>query len=495
MSLKTILMCLSFTLVAGSILKHDDLVIAVGDQLEILANGSESRTLTLDSYNASKLSALSYDATTKKLFFSDRRHRHGHIFSVKLDNESRQNPVEDIVEKNNNETVEGLAYDPVDQMLLWTDGFNRSIRRVQINHDGIHVEENAAVEVVHFLNSEEKPRGLVVDPCTRKMYWTNRNMSRPTIERSHLDGSRREILIEDDLLLPNALDLDVPEQMLYWANNHRNGYFRIERSFVNGTARQEIYRGIGQFIVSLTVGSYYVYWSDYDHKNVWSLPKDGSSKNPIILRKFTQPAMGLVVFRHEPLNCSNKSLSAEVDQSIDQSDLSIHEQSPFQPDYDVADLCLGFCYNNGECVHVNSDLRCSCPVGFSGERCELASEKSVAWRECDTIVDEHSRAEITSLICLTAICIILLVVVVILSVQLMKLTNGKQLRVFKRRVFKHRPDKTENSMLVEDLENCCNSFTLCERSCPQQQDLNSAAKANSWKDGGRDCATLLKCEY
>jgi sugar lactone lactonase YvrE len=81
-------------------------------------------------------------------------------------------------------------------------------------------------------------------------------MSRPTIERSHLDGSRREILIEDDLLLPNALDLDVPEQILYWADNHRNGYFRIERSFVNGTARQEVYRGIGQFIVSLTVHSH-----------------------------------------------------------------------------------------------------------------------------------------------------------------------------------------------------------------------------------------------
>ena len=78
-------------------------------------------------------------------------------------------------------------------------------------------------------------------------------MSHPTIERSHLDGSQREILIKADLLLPNALDLDVREQMLYWADNHRNGYFRLERSFVNGTGRQEIYRGIGQFIISLTV--------------------------------------------------------------------------------------------------------------------------------------------------------------------------------------------------------------------------------------------------
>jgi hypothetical protein len=78
---------------------NTDLIIAVGDQLEFLVNGSESRTLTLDSYNASKLSALVYDATTRKLFFSDRRHRYGHIFSVKLDSSSRH-PVEDIVESN-----------------------------------------------------------------------------------------------------------------------------------------------------------------------------------------------------------------------------------------------------------------------------------------------------------------------------------------------------------------------------------------------------------
>ena len=43
---------------------------------------------------------LSYDATTRKLFFSYRRHRHGHIFSVKLGDESQRHPVEDIVESN-----------------------------------------------------------------------------------------------------------------------------------------------------------------------------------------------------------------------------------------------------------------------------------------------------------------------------------------------------------------------------------------------------------
>lgn len=71
------------------------------------------------------------------------------------------------MKENSNETVESLAYDPVDKMLLWTDGFNRSVRRVQVDHDNVHVEEDATVEIVHFLDNEDKPRGLVVDPCTR----------------------------------------------------------------------------------------------------------------------------------------------------------------------------------------------------------------------------------------------------------------------------------------------------------------------------------------
>ncbi|XP_057372389.1 protein cueball-like [Daphnia carinata] len=483
MQLKASVIFIVFTLglcTIGSSLQHDDILIAVGDQLGFLTNGSLYRTLTLDSFNASKLSALTYDATTRKLFFSDRRHRNGHIFSIKLDNEARHT-VEDIVKKNSNETVESLAYDPVDQMLLWTDGFNRSIRRVQVDHDSVHVEESATVEIVHFLDKEDKPRGLVADPCTRNLYWTNRYMSHPTIERSFLNGSHREVLIKTDLLLPNALDLDVQEQMLYWADNHRKGYFSIERSFVNGTGKQEIYRGIGQFVVSLAVGTDYVYWSDYDHKHIWSLPKDGSSKNPIILRTFRNPVMGVTIFRHQPYDCRVVSVP------IENSELPVQQEQLSK--YDDADLCLGFCYNNGDCILVNSDLRCSCPVGFSGERCELESGK----KDCETFVDSN-QFQIIFLICIIITCVILLVIAVMLSVQFMKLTREKQPRVFRRR-FLARPNKNENTLPVHDLEDCCNSFAMCERPCAQQQNVNATAKELGWENNGADCSVLLKCEF
>ena len=91
--------CINDEALNSFIIPNTDLIISDGeDQLQLLVDaGRESRTLTLDSYNASKLSALAYDATTGKLFFSDLRHLHGHIFSVDLDQES---PVEDIVESN-----------------------------------------------------------------------------------------------------------------------------------------------------------------------------------------------------------------------------------------------------------------------------------------------------------------------------------------------------------------------------------------------------------
>ncbi|KZS18073.1 Uncharacterized protein APZ42_016050 [Daphnia magna] len=260
MQSEALVIVMAFATVTASGFKHDDLIVAVDDRLEFLTDGSMNRTLKLDSYNASKLSALAYDATTRKLFFSDRHHLYGHIFSINLGDESHL--VEDIVERNTNETVESLAYDPVRKMLLWTDWM---------------------------------------------LYWTNVYKSRPTIERSFLNGSKREIIIQTDLFVPNALDLDVLDQRLYWADNLREGDYRtfnIERSFVNGTGRQKIYRGIGQFVVSLTVGGDYVYWTDYNLKKLWYVRKDGSSKGSMMLRAYSRnPAMGVVVFRHEPLNC------------------------------------------------------------------------------------------------------------------------------------------------------------------------------------------------
>lgn len=62
--------------------------------------------------------------------------------------------------------VEGLTYDPVDKMLFWTDAVKQSILRLRVDDGDIHIEESAAVEVLHLLKGD-RPRGLVSDPCRR----------------------------------------------------------------------------------------------------------------------------------------------------------------------------------------------------------------------------------------------------------------------------------------------------------------------------------------
>ena len=81
------------------------------------------------------------------------------------------------------ESAESLTYDPVDNLLMWTDGVNQSIRRIKVGDpvSGANAQNNASIEVLHFLDGD-KPRGLVCDPCTRLI---NRNKLRIFFPLSH----------------------------------------------------------------------------------------------------------------------------------------------------------------------------------------------------------------------------------------------------------------------------------------------------------------------
>lgn len=71
----------------------------MGDQIELLTNnGTTPSKIRLTSYNASELVALAHDPVRKKLFFSDKRHSKGHIFSTELDEGEYLLPVQDLVE-------------------------------------------------------------------------------------------------------------------------------------------------------------------------------------------------------------------------------------------------------------------------------------------------------------------------------------------------------------------------------------------------------------
>ena len=75
------------------------MIVAAGDRIELLANGSHSFGIQLPQYNASTLVGLAYDPSSKQLFFSDKRNKRGHIFSIGFDDTASFGLVKDLVER------------------------------------------------------------------------------------------------------------------------------------------------------------------------------------------------------------------------------------------------------------------------------------------------------------------------------------------------------------------------------------------------------------
>ena len=54
-------------------------------------------------------------------------------------------------------------------------------------------------EIVLLLRPTDKPRGIDVDPCEKKIYFTNWNMEAPSIQRCSYNGYGVESIITTDI--------------------------------------------------------------------------------------------------------------------------------------------------------------------------------------------------------------------------------------------------------------------------------------------------------
>lgn len=57
----------------------------------------------------------------------------------------------------------------------------------------------------------DKPMAIAVDPVAGLMFWTDRGRT-PKIERAHLDGSHRRVLVNETIHFTTGLTLDYIHQ-------------------------------------------------------------------------------------------------------------------------------------------------------------------------------------------------------------------------------------------------------------------------------------------
>ncbi|ALC49629.1 CG8909 [Drosophila busckii] len=239
------------------------------------------------------------------------------------------------------ESPTGIAVDWVHDLLFWTDS---GTRRVEVSNF------QGNLRTVIASSDLDKPRAIVIHPGEALAFWSDWGPN-PKIERAHMDGSQRQVIISKGVTWPNGLAIDFPNGKLYWADAKQHA---IECSNLDGSERTKVLSTHLPHPFALTIFEDTMYWTDWNTKTV-------SAANKISGKGFRSVHENF----HFPMD--------------------IHAYHPArQPDY--PDRCTkdrrGL---RGGCSHLclpnKTSRRCGCPIGLSlkddGKTCKSAPDKLV----------------------------------------------------------------------------------------------------------------------
>ncbi|XP_076032242.1 vitellogenin receptor Yl-like [Oratosquilla oratoria] len=226
------------------------------------------------------------------------------------------------------EQVQGVSYDPVDDVVYWHDG--RNVYRKSRKSDGLPEEilsglgtiggiavdwygrnlyltdkigqaivvcaSDGAACLPLIKEGVERPCEIRIDPVSRYVFWTD--IVNKQIERAGLDGSDRKVLVKREIGCPSGLALDTAARRVYWFDASKDtaehvDYDGDDLKHLPETAMEQPY--------SLSVWEDTVYWSDLDKEAIMAANKR-TGKNKIELKKFDNTvAHGIYVY-HPALN-------------------------------------------------------------------------------------------------------------------------------------------------------------------------------------------------
>ncbi|EDW92844.1 protein cueball [Drosophila yakuba] len=354
---------------------------------------SSWQTIATAAHEFDELSALTFDESEELIYFNDLKHRNGSIFSLKRDLIAANHVVEQTIARTGNESVAGLAYDPLTTNLFWSDTEQRKIFFASIHG-------SATPKVLVDLSAEGgRPDGVAVDVCRRKLYWTNSNVTHPTVERIDLDGSNRTVIVNSDIDMPRGIVVDQLSDRLFWIDDLKGVFFSVESSKLDGSDRQVVLKDKHHEPLNLAVTNDAIYWTDRTTRSVWSHPKvpvirvtttskpeeedstdatDFKDPEPVAedcplvrVANLSEEARGIVArtgfYQRLQKDHHCASIVRKVKQRVDEQSRKFEVSSLLDQKMKV--LENERCMNNGE-YKAATDL-CICPTGFKGSRCEI----------------------------------------------------------------------------------------------------------------------------
>ncbi|KAJ8957578.1 hypothetical protein NQ318_020618, partial [Aromia moschata] len=298
----------------------------------------------------SKLKALTYDNIRDQFVVSDTDQFNDTIFTVQLTKETDID-ITPIIQDLPDD-VQGLAVDPINDLLYWTDAINRTINYVPLN-------ETSYESKLLFSFADEHPHAVAIDVCKRYIYWTNSKPRNPTIERARLDGTGHEVLVDTGIVSPEGLAIDYNSQRLYWADT-RDGsiYGRIESTNMEGKEKTDRTHA-KPFGVAVDGGV--IYWTD--------------TNNNALYRTFKQKKMEpekLIVFDERPMGLVTNNVKIKDLPDCRDLEEAMEKYKEYEGEKSSTALpakeenLVRECLNGGELL----GNHCKCKRGFIGMSCE-----------------------------------------------------------------------------------------------------------------------------
>lgn len=325
---------------------------------------SDWNVATSAAHQFDEMTALAFDEVDETLYFNDQIHHNETIFSLKL--ASNQNHyVERIVKKTKDEKVQGIAFDPLERTLYWTDTTNGVIYQMNLNG-------KQEPSVLINLKNSKKPHGIAIDVCRRKLYWTNANVMSSSIERISLDGSNYEILIEKDLYMPRGIVVDQYTHRIFWVDDLPGEHFSVESANLDGGDRKDLVRMLYHVPFDVAADELNVYWTDEQDSAIWQIAKNATlDDQPMKVLNFTDRSVpkGIIIRNHFLSAQSNDSDCRPVIDVIKSTTMTSTAIIPTRHSDTMAETSNGRCFNNG---HFNDKTStCHCPHDFKGAHCEI----------------------------------------------------------------------------------------------------------------------------
>ena len=175
-----------------------------------------------------------------------------------------------VVEKG---AEDGLAVDWIHNKLYWI--------RKEADQKFISLTDFNGKNMVDLVSEDvHNPQSIAVHPSKGWMFWSDWGKV-PKIEKCGMDGSKREVLVKDNIRWPNGITLDLVKETLYWVDAKLHTISSV--GIFSGRVKQVLHSP--HFLYhpyGISVFEDFVYWTDFGFNSTSIFKADKFNGNNIL---------------------------------------------------------------------------------------------------------------------------------------------------------------------------------------------------------------------